>query len=257
MAGLEPAQRENVAKDPQLAAGLIKQTFARRALLLQAQAQKWDEKPEVQAQIRRSREEIISNALLQSVSTPPDSYPSDDELHQAYQKNQDRLLKPRAYHLAQIYLAVPDGAAAGSADAKAVQDKADKLARELKASPAHFGDTAQAQSEDKSSARNRGDLGWLPENQIAPEVRSVVAALAKGDVSEPVFASGGWHIVQLIDTRAKSPASFDEAKDELRQLLRQQRKQELAEAYMEKLLADQHAVVDQKRLAEALGVPSK
>lgn len=242
---LDPAARQRLGRQPDALAGVLKQELGRRVLVHEAQDKGWDKRPQVQAMIARARDEVIASSYLQSVALPPEAYPSPDELAQAYKANQDKFMQPRRYQLAQIYLSVPTGADAQSAAAQVQQARAQKIARELKAAPQRFADVARSDSEDKSSAVKGGDLGWAPESQIVPAIKVVVSGLGKGEISDPILAADGWHIVRLLDTRPAAPAALEEVRDQLRQLLRQQRARQGAASYVSKLESDEHVAVDE------------
>lgn len=251
---LDPARREQLRESPQALSALLKQELQRRLLLRQAEAQKVEQRAEVRDAIERARREIVVSAFLKLVSEPAADFPSEAELQQAYRLNQERLVQPRQYRVAHIYLAVPAGAAATSEAARSQQTRAAQLARQLQAAPESFADVARKQSDEKASAAKGGELGWIAERQLAPEIRPVVAGLAKGQVSEPVFASGGWHVLRLLDTKAGETAPYEQVKAELRERLRQQQAQRTAAAYVARLLTEQHAAVDEiglQRMLEA------
>lgn len=254
---LDPAAQRRLRQQPDALSSVLKQELGRRVLVQEAQDKGWDKRPQVQAMVARARDEVIASSYLQSVAAPPESYPSADELAQAYKLNQDKFMQPRRYQLAQIYLAVPAGTDALSATAQAQQAKAQKIAREVKAAPQRFADIARSDSEDKNSAA-KGDLGWAPEIQIVPAIKTVVTGLGKGEISDPILAADGWHIVRLLDTKPAAPAALAEVSDQLRQLLRQQRARQSAAAYVSKLESDEHIAVDEiglQKVATALVNP--
>lgn len=64
-----------------------------------------------------------------------------------------------------------------------------------------FAALAKAQSDDKGSAVEGGDLGWASPGKFVPEFQEQIDKLSKSEIS-PVFKSRfGYHIVQLLDTR--------------------------------------------------------
>jgi peptidyl-prolyl cis-trans isomerase SurA len=54
---------------------------------------------------------------------------------------------------------------------------------------------------DAASAAVGGDLGWLDLEQLSPELRESVSALAPGEVIGPIRTLTGYHIVLMIDRR--------------------------------------------------------
>lgn len=237
---LNPQQREQAAKDPKLMDQVVRSAIGRKLVLDAAAKQSWDKKPEIAAQIARARDEIVYASYLRSVALPA-NYPSEDEIHAAFDANRDRL---HQYHLAQIYLAEPPGS---SKDAIAAIDaKARDLAKQAKAKGANFAALAKANSADTSSADKGGDLGWLAENQLLPEILGVVSALPEKGVSEPVHVAGGWHIVMLLGTK---PADYTQVHDQLANVMREQKAAQASQAYLQKLLDDSHVTVNETAAA--------
>jgi parvulin-like peptidyl-prolyl isomerase len=189
------------------------------------------------------------------MTEPPPDYPSDAEIQQAYQLNQTKLMQPRRYHLAQIYLPVSRGSADDSADGVAVRTRLEQLIKPLRSSPDRFAEIARSASEDKASADNGGDLGWLSESQLDPAVRDKVAALSKGEISPPVFAAGGWHVLRMIDTQAAAVLPLEQARPELVRALRRQRAEALQADYLRKILVDDHASLDRGAFESLAGPP--
>jgi parvulin-like peptidyl-prolyl isomerase len=232
---LDPAVRKRAGSDPALMAQLVRAELARTAVLKAAQAQKWDQRPEVIQQIQRVRDEAITSSYLMSVSAPPADYPSEADIQSAYDLNRDALMAPRQYRLSQIFVALPAG---GDAKAEAeARQKADDMARKAKAAGADFDALAKAHGDIKSGAEQGGDLGWASEAEIVPEIRSQVAGLAQGEVSDPIRTASGWHIIRLDDTRPAAPRPLAEVRDQLAAALRQRRMQANEQAYLNGLLA--------------------
>lgn len=81
-----------------------------------------------------------------------------------------------------------------------------RLIEEIRAG-APFGGVAR-QFSGASSAAAGGDLGWLSQGELRPELQSVVDQLQPGQVSVPVRAPGGVYIIAVREKRAGiDPAS--------------------------------------------------
>ena len=60
---------------------------------------------------------------------------------------------------------------------------------------------ARTQSEDTTTARNDGELGWVARYEIALEREEAIFALAEpGDISDPVSSGNGFYIYKLLDS---------------------------------------------------------
>ena len=56
-----------------------------------------------------------------------------------------------------------------------------------------------------------------------PEFAQAVESMKKGDLSaQPVQTQFGWHVIQVEDVRPIAFPSFDEAKPQLEEMMRQQ-----------------------------------
>ncbi|MWP48502.1 MULTISPECIES: peptidylprolyl isomerase SurA [unclassified Gilliamella] len=64
-----------------------------------------------------------------------------------------------------------------------------------------FEAAAKSNSEDPGSASKGGNLGWSRPEVYDNGFRNALTKLKKGEISQPIKSSYGWHLIQLIDTR--------------------------------------------------------
>ncbi len=249
VAALGPREQAALAQDPALLSQAVRLLLANRLVLQDVFAKKWDQQPGVTAQLDRVRESALVELYLQSVSTPPAGFPSDEELQKVYEANRAALLMPRQFQLAQIFVAAPKEAD-NAADDKA-KKSLDEIVRKLKTPGADFAAIA-----NDNDARNGGDLGWLAEPQIRPEIRTQVMGLAKNAVSEPIRLDDGWHILKLIDTKAAYTRTLPEVREQLVQQLRAERAKQLRQAYIAELLRQHPPVLNELALSNLFGARS-
>lgn len=102
-------------------------------------------------------------------------------------------------------------------------------------------ETLAEQNSSDSSAQNGGDLGWFAAARMVKPFADAVESMEKGKYSSaPVQSQFGWHVIKLEDTRDLAPPSFDDVKDQLGPLVKQERFQ----AYLDGL--QQNAKVEKK-----------
>lgn len=235
-----------LAKDPALLSQAVRMLLANRLVMQEVVAKKWDQQANIAAQLDRVRENALAELYLQSVSTPPAGFPSEDDLQKVYDANRAALLMPRQFQLAQIFIAAPKDAD------KATEDKAkkslDETLAKLKAPGADFAAIARAVNESKDA----GDLGWVAENQIRPEIKSVVIGLAKNSVSEAVRLEDGWHVLKLLDTKAAYTRTLPEVREQLVQQIRSERANAMRRAYIAELLKRNPPVLNELALSNLL-----
>jgi len=83
-----------------------------------------------------------------------------------------------------------------------------------------FFELAKSYSEDRGSAINGGDLGWISPGQMVPQFELAMDALKLGEISEPFQSQFGWHIVQTLERRNLDKSEEfiqNKAKDFIRQ----------------------------------------
>lgn len=223
-----------LSKNPAALNEFVRGLIVQQLVFKEAISKKWDQQPQVVAAIEKLRQQAITQSYLQSVAEPSPDFPSAVELQAAYDqlKKANALQVPKQYHLSQVYIACPKGAD------KALEDKAQsRVDAAVKAAKAgDFAAVAKAQSDDAASAQRGGDLGFLPESQIQPEIRSAVASLSKGGTTDPIRLGDGWHIVRLTEVKEPYTASLDDVKGSLTNELRNQKAQLLGKAYLAKLI---------------------
>jgi len=234
-----------LAKDPALLSQAVRMLLANRLVLQEVVAKKWDQQPNVAAQLDRVRENALVEIYLQSVSRPPAGFPSEEDLQKVYDANRGALLMPRQFQLAQIFIASPKDAD------KATEDKAkknlDEIQGKLKAPGADFAAIARAASE-----KDGGDLGWVAENQIRPEIKAQVMGLVKNGVSEAIRLDDGWHILKLLDTKAAYTRTLPEVREQLVQQIRTERATVMRRAYLAELLKRHPPILNELALSNLL-----
>ncbi|AUX92352.1 peptidylprolyl isomerase SurA [Mixta gaviniae] len=81
------------------------------------------------------------------------------------------------------------------------RQKLQQIAEEIKSGKTSFAAAAKQFSDDPGSANQGGDLGWSSPEIYDPAFRDALLRLSKGETSQPVHSSFGWHLIQLLDTR--------------------------------------------------------
>ncbi|MGP9814502.1 peptidylprolyl isomerase [Rhodopseudomonas sp. NSM] len=247
---LDPRQQAALARDPALLSQTVRAVLANRLAFKEALTKKWNEQAAVKAQIERVRESVIVESYLKSVTTPPDSYPSEAELKAVYDANASALLVPRRFQLAQVVISLPKDADKDAEEA--ARKKLAEALKKLKAPGAEFGKLAKSLSEDTASAERDGDLGWIAEPDLRPEIRSQVTGLGKGSIADPVRLDDGWHIIKLLDTEASRTRTLAEVRDGLVQRMRAEKIEANRRAYMNELLKQSPPVLNEIALSRLL-----
>lgn len=241
-------EREALARNPAALSQAVRTLILQQMLFKEALATGWDKTPEVAEQLDRLRQGEIAESYLQSISRVPDGFPSDEEIKTVYETRKNDLKIPRQVRLAQIYVAIPKDAD------KSAQDKAkariDEIAKAAKAGD--FAAVARDKSDERESASRGGEVGWLTEAQIQPDIRSKISGLAKGSVTEPIRLDDGWHFLRVLDTKDPHIATLEEVKDQIVRILRADRARANRDAYLSKLQQQNPIALDEIGLSKLL-----
>ncbi|WP_460061185.1 peptidylprolyl isomerase [Pseudomonas sp. S2_A05] len=244
-----PAQtREQLRGNREALERWIRARLAEKAVLEQADAQGWAQRPDVARQTRAATEQIVFRDYLRSVSQVPAEYPSAAELQQAYDAGKANWQTPPMYRVSQIFLGVSD-----AANVETVRKQAAELSKKAQSAPADFAALATQYSQDRVTAERGGDTGLQPLQQLVPEVRGAVARLKVGAVSDPVQSADGFHVIKLTEQQPARTATLEELRDQLTQALRAQRQEQIAQAYLDGMLNTATLSIDGAELNKVIG----
>jgi peptidylprolyl isomerase len=255
VASLDARSQAAVARDPALLGQTVRAILANRLVLKEALSRKWEQQPAIVAQLGRARDNVIIESYLNSVSVPPDNYPSEADIKSVYEANAGALLAPRRFQLAQIVVALAKNA--DKAAEETARKKLDEVMRKVKQPGADFGQLARSASEDAATAERNGEIGWIGEPDLRPEIRSQIVGLPKGAVAEPIRLDDGWHVLKLVDTEASRTRPLSEVRDALAQRIRAERTEANRRAFMAELLKQTPPVVNEIALSRLFGARSE
>ncbi len=101
------------------------------------------------------------------------------------------------YQLGHILIAIPENATAE--EVSAAREKAEAIVKRLQ-DGADFAETAVTES-DGSTALDGGNLGWRAANELPTLFAPIVPNMKKGDTSDVIKSTSGFHLIKLLDTR--------------------------------------------------------
>jgi len=179
-----------------------------------------------------------------------------DELQAYYNQHRDQYRVAEQAKVSHILIKTPLPGPDGKVDEKGVaeaQRRAEDLLKQLKGG-AKFEDLAKKYSEDPGSAKEGGSLGWIGKGRTVPEFEKAAFSLPKGQISDLVKSSYGFHIIRVDDRQDAHMKTLDEAKVEIEPILKQQKTQQIAQKQAEDLL-QQAKTQGLEPAAAAKGVP--
>jgi peptidyl-prolyl cis-trans isomerase C len=160
-----------------------------------------DQDSEVQIRLKRFEDRLIQEAYLNRAIKAAES---EDQLKARYQTFVKEKAAREEVHARHILVKT-------EAEAKAIIAELDK--------GADFADLAKKDSIDPG-AKSGGDLGYFGHDDMVKEFSDAAFALPVGQYTKtPVKTQFGWHVIKVEDHRVSSPPSFEEARQEVAQLV--------------------------------------
>jgi peptidyl-prolyl cis-trans isomerase D len=189
-----------------------------------------------------------SKFLAQAQVTPED-------LQAYYNQHRDEYRVQEEVKVSHILIKTPAAGPDGKVDEKGVDEarkKAEDVLKQLKGG-AKFEDLAKKYSDDPGSAKQGGELGWIGRGRTVPEFEKAAFSQAKGQTSDLVKSSYGFHIIRTEDKHEAHLKTLDEVKDQIEPLIRQQKTTRALDAAGNALL-DQARTQGLEKAAAAKGL---
>lgn len=167
----------------------------------------------------------ISYILLDRTKLLSQVQVTSDDVQGYYNQHPDQYRTPEEVKVSHILIKTPQAGADGKVDDKGVEEarkKAEDVLKQLKGG-AKFEDLAKKYSEDPGSATKGGDLGWIGRGRTVPEFEKAAFSQAKGQTSDLVKSSYGFHIIRTEDKHEAHVKTLAEVKAEIEPLVKQQK----------------------------------
>ncbi len=110
-----------------------------------------------------------------------------------------------------------------------------------------FATLARANSDDKGSAINGGDLNWVGPGDLVPAFEATMNKLAINGISEPVQTQFGWHLIQVLE-REDRDNSVEHKKNRVREEIRKRKIEEETELWLRRLRDEAFVDINLDRL---------
>lgn len=172
--------------------------------------------------------------------------PDEKEIKAFYEKNKDEYFKhPEQVKASHILISASEpmirariesdpkeskALSAEEVDEKVKEElaeakiKAKKILAEVKADPEKFEEIARKKSQDPSSAKKGGDLGFFAKNKMVPSFSKAAFDIKPGKISELVKTEYGYHIIKVVDRKKAGVVPFDEVKIQIGRYLNNKKK---------------------------------
>jgi peptidyl-prolyl cis-trans isomerase D len=183
---------------------------------------------------RQIKYAVVDSAKIAAVTTV-----TDQDLQAYYDQHRDEFRAPEQVKVSHILIKTPLPAPGEKEDEKAIADaraKAEDVLKQVKAG-GDFAKLAEKYSDDPGSAKSGGELGWIGRGRTVPEFEKAAFSLGKGQTTDLVKSSYGFHIIRVEDKQAAHLKTLAEVKSEIEERVKQQKTARATEAAANALLS--------------------
>jgi peptidyl-prolyl cis-trans isomerase D len=164
---------------------------------------------------------------------------TDQDLQTYYGQHREEYRVPDQVKVSHILIKTPLPAPGAKEDEKGIADaraKAEDVLKQVKAG-GDFAKLAEKYSDDPGSAKNGGELGWIGRGRTVPEFEKAAFSLGKGQTSDLVKSSYGFHIIHVEDKQDAHLKTLAEVKGEIEEKVKQEKIAHATEAAGNSLLS--------------------
>jgi len=180
----------------------------------------------------------ISYVVVDSGKIAAATKVTDQDLQTYYDQHRDEFRVAEQVKVSHILIKTPLPASGAKEDEKAVAEaraKAEDVLKQVKAG-GDFAKLAEKYSDDPGSAKSGGELGWIGRGRTVPEFEKAAFSLGKGQTSDLVKSSYGFHIIHVEDKQVAHLKTLAEVKGEIEEKVKQQKTARATEAAANALL---------------------
>src|SRR6266850_2470461 len=180
----------------------------------------------------------IKYTIIETVK-PAATPVTNQELQAYYDQHRDEYRLPEQVKVAHILIKTPLPGSDGKVDEKGVdaaRKKAEDVLKQVKAG-GDFAKLAGQNSDDPGSAKSGGELGWIGRGRTVPEFEKAAFSLSKGQTSDLVKSSYGFHIIRVEEKQDAHAKALAEVKGEIEGKIKEEKAGHATEVAANSLLS--------------------
>lgn len=211
-------QRGAAYDNPQGRAAVLEQLIAQRLFLADAMRNLYEREPAFKAELARIKEQLLTQY---AISKAVDSVTATDLDARKYFDEHPEQFAPQPMVSASHILVDSE-------------DKANDLLAQINAGSISFEDAARQHSSCPSSQQG-GSLGEFGRGQMVPEFDQACFEMEIGEIRGPINTRFGYHLIRLDGKSEGEAASFDQACEQIKQMLLAEKRQQAYQSRVNQL----------------------
>jgi parvulin-like peptidyl-prolyl isomerase len=227
---LDENQRKNVLADEEIFRNFVKQEASNESVLIAARANKIESNEKTLVLAQRSVDNIVRELYLNQLlaSKMPADFPSDEQVQEYYDKNKEKFVIEERVHAWQIFL--PVGEDMSKKDIELLKKKAESITIDLQKKKTDFASAANKYSKHEASRLSGGYMGLIKISEMKPEIKAAVKKLKQGEISKPIKADDGIHILKRGAIVPKQEITLEQVRPKITELMIKQLRIQIRQA---------------------------
>ena len=177
---------------------------------------------------------------------------SDAEVEAYYKEHAAEFDEPKRLRVSHVLVRVPP--VGGSEAENAAKAKVEDVIKRAKGGE-DFAKLAREISEDKASAVQGGDLGFVGAGELVAPFEQAAFALKKGEISAaPVRTPFGYHAIRVLDIKEGGQAPLKDVAARIKEMLTAQKSEQAAQTRADEVRAALLSAKDFRAEAKRLGL---
>jgi len=239
VANMNKNERERVLSNQDLFKQVIESEANNRSTLMAAAKNELNQHPNVKFMMQRNSENMLLEFYLNLLIKRklPENFPSNEQIISYYDSNKaTQFTFPLRVRIWQIFLSKPKDAT--EEEILEIRKNAEEIISKIKSGINDFTNLAVSKSEHEQSRNRGGYMGVMEVDGLLPEIKEYILKSKIGEISNPIETDSGLHILKRGLILAEETLLFEEAEDQIRQILIKQTGRQLKNVIFEQARED-------------------
>ena len=190
-------KRKSLEQNPEYRAIILRRIVQTMVLSQYAKEQGFDQRADIKEQLELLKNDFIAMQYLEKEVVGKIEV-SDKDVELYYKMHSEEFGSPEMVRVRHILISAPK--TVSDDEKKKARAKAEEILKRIR-DGASFEKLAAEMSDDTGSKNKGGDIGFFQKGRMVPEFEKAAFSLKKGELSDVIETSFGYHILKLEDRK--------------------------------------------------------
>ncbi len=205
-------KRKSLEQNPEYRAIILRRIVQTMVLSQYAKEQGFDQRADIKEQLELLKNDFIAMQYLEKEVVGKIEV-SDKDVELYYKMHSEEFGSPEMVRVRHILISAPK--TVSDDEKKKARAKAEEILKRIR-DGASFEKLAAEMSDDTGSKNKGGDIGFFQKGRMVPEFEKAAFSLKKGELSDVIETSFGYHILKLEDRKEAKIEPFEKVREKVR-----------------------------------------